>query len=108
MADFDAFKAALTEGLQPILKDFAKRRARAIGRSLAQFVRDNEADLTRWTAQLEAKKLTRGEFDDLVKGQGDLFQVRLLTEAGIAKAEAQALREQLLLLVVDTAVEVFL
>jgi hypothetical protein len=108
VADFEAFEDALVEGEKRIMKDFTIKTAWALGEAMARFVRDSEAGLKRWTARLQSRKITRAEFECLVHGQEHLFQIHLLTETGIFRAEAKALKEAQLRFIVNTAVEVFL
>jgi hypothetical protein len=108
VADFEAFEDAMVEGEKLIIKEFASERGWAIREALARFVRDSEPDLRRWTEKLKARKISQAEFEDLVVGQERLFQLSLLTSAGVGKAEALALKEAQLRFIVRTAAQVFL
>ena len=108
MADFNDFKVALLKGAEALARDCAKKQAKAFAKAAAQYIEATAEEMRDWTAKLKANKLTRADFDDLVRGQQDLFKMRLLTESGIGKVEAEKLRKAFLDLIIDTAVEVWL
>jgi hypothetical protein len=108
MPDIDVFFDALKDEIADLaethleeLKDAALQDGRA-------FLEQTRDDLKRWTRLLEEGKLSRDEFESLVRGQKDLAEMEALKRAGLAAVRAERFRDALLDRIVGTAARIFL
>ena len=62
------------------------------GRRGREFVDAVRADLDEWARQLAAGKLSKSDFDFLVRGKKDLAEMNALTQAGLAAVRIERIR----------------
>lgn len=108
MSKFDDFVNGVVEGAKGLAKDSLKGLEKQASEDAKAFVKKTEADLQRWTHLLADKKLTKEDFQDLVKAKKALAEIHALTQAGIALTRLERFRTGLIDLVIDTAFKVFL
>lgn len=108
MSKFDDFTNGVLEGAKDLAKDAFDGFQTQATEDTKAFLKKAEADLQRWTKLLAQKKLTKQDFEDLVKAKNALAEIHALTEAGIAFARLERFRTGLIDLVIDTAFTVFL
>ncbi|HEV8540745.1 MAG TPA: hypothetical protein VGQ60_06240 [Nitrospiraceae bacterium] len=105
MANFDQFFKELKKGSVEIAKreasDFVKE-ATSDGNAFLDSVK---ADLKTWTKQLATGKLTKEDFEFLVKGKKDLAKMEALTQAGLAAIRVERIRVAMIDLVITAAGE---
>jgi hypothetical protein len=70
-----------------------------------EFLTQAKADLETWSVQLAKGEITKDDFAENVQGDADLVKMAALTEAGIALADAQRLRDALINTVIDASVK---
>ena len=108
MASFQDFLTALEGAVKQLAaKEWSSFAGAATkdGQAFVAKVRDN---LRKWTAQLAGGKLSKEDFEDLVRGEQDLAELTALKDAGLLEAKLQQFQSDLLNTVVATAVKVFL
>jgi hypothetical protein len=108
MSMFDDFVEIFVEGAKQLAGTAAKEFVDQLRTSAENFIRESEEDFKRWTGQLRTGKLTKLEFETLVRTIRGEAALRALTQAGIAKSKAQKLRDALIDLAINSAVKVFL
>lgn len=103
MFDFDKFFRELKAGAVEIAKaeatDFVKE-ASGDGKT---FLDAMKADLKKWTKQYAEGKLSKEDFEFLVKGKKDLAKMEALTQAGLAAIKVDRIRVALIDLVITAA-----
>lgn len=108
MSDFSNFLGVLRDKLKELAQtSWGEYKEAAIqdGRS---FVDKTRADLERWTKLLATGELSKEDFAWLVKGKEDLAELEALKLAGLAAAQLDQFRHDLVDTVIGTAFEVFL
>src|SRR5262249_28377664 len=108
MSAFGDFGKAVRTGVQALAKRTLKDFVTQAQNDAQSFMKQAKKDHIRWTNRLAAKKMTKDEFADLVKGQKDLATLNALTQAGLALARLQRFRDALIKLVIDSAFKTFL
>jgi hypothetical protein len=108
MATFTEYKTELRKGVkklsQALVGDFEEY---ALADTNA-FLRSSEKDLKRWTKLLEAGEITEQDFTDLVQAKKALAELHELTEAGIGHTKLDRFRKDLISLMIDTAMKVYI
>lgn len=104
MADFRAFLSAFQDGVRQLIGNTLHDFQSAAEHDVRAYLEQARADLERWVAMLAEDQLTRDEFEFLVKGRKDLAEMQALEQAGLALVRVDRFRDQLLDLVVGTAV----
>jgi predicted transcriptional regulator len=108
MSDFDKFWDALKAGLVELAKTLGQQYLAAALQDGQNFLRAQQAELQRWTAELAAGQLSKEEFEDLVMGQKDLAEMVVLKQEGLAQVQVDRFVTGVLNLVITTAIKVFL
>lgn len=104
----DEFFDNLLEELAEIAKKAVEDIKDELIRDGKSFVEKTRADLQRWAQLLVEGKITRDEFEYLVKAKRDLAQMEALKQKGLAQVRIDKLRNALLNAVVDAAERTFL
>lgn len=108
MPDFEA----LFDTLKDEVADLAETHLQAMRDEAIQdgedFLHRTQDDLKRWTRLLAEGKLSRDEFESLVRGQKDLAEMEALKQAGLAAAQAKHFRDALIDRIISTASRVLL
>jgi len=103
MLDFDAFFKDLKAGAVEIAKkeatDFVKE-ATSDGNAFLDAVK---ADLKKWARQYAEGKLSKEDFEFLVKGKKDLARMEALTQAGLAAIRVDRIRMAMIDLIIAAA-----
>jgi len=107
MNRFDAFRAALHDGVKTLAREAGAGLEDAAREDADAFVRGIRSDLRRWTGLLAARELTEPDFRDLVRAKKALAEMHALRQAGIALTRVERLRTGLVELVIDTAFDTF-
>jgi len=107
MGNFNDFTANLTDGLTQLAKKEIPGLVNELVSSGNQFAVSSEQDIKQWTAELVAGSLDSADFESLVKGKADLFDVKSLTAKGLALARVDAIQNMVTDLIVQTALKVF-
>jgi hypothetical protein len=84
--------------ITPALKNYASD----IEKDANDFFQDTKKDMEKWTKDLASGKLTKDDFDTLVKGKSDLTKMRYLKKKGIAKIEIEKVKTSLIDTVIST------
>ena len=71
------------------------------------FAEEAKEDLKRWTQLVAEDKLTRDDFEFLVKGKKDIAKMEALKQKGLAKARIDKFKDALLGTVVSSAFSLF-
>lgn len=101
--DFSAIFSNVIDGVKKLavgsLKDFVTQ-----AQSDAQdFIESSKNDFELWTTQLSRGEINKPQFENLVQGQADLAEMHALTQAGIAQADIQRLRDGVINLLIEAA-----
>lgn len=100
---FDSFLKEVKAGVIAIARGEAKEFAKQAGADSKKFVDAIRADLEKWTRQLAAGELSKGDFDFLVRGKKDLVEMNALTQAGLAAVRIERIRTASIDLIVAAA-----
>jgi hypothetical protein len=108
VSQFSEFEAGVVNGAKDLAVGTLKDLATFIAADAKAFLKSTATKLKQWTAELAEGKITRDEFEALVKSQRALAHLEALTQEGIPTASLQRFRNELINLVVDTAFKTFL
>jgi hypothetical protein len=108
MPDLDVFFDALTDEIADLAETHLDEMTDAALQDGRAFLNQTQDDLKRWARLLEEGKLSRDEFESLVRGQKDLAEMEALKRAGLAAARADRFRDALIDRIVGTAARIFL
>jgi hypothetical protein len=105
MANFDDFWKTLSAGLEKLaLENWNEVKGAAVADGQA-FLTKTKADLMRWTQLLETGALTKNDFEWLVAGKKDLAEMQALKNAGLSLVRLEKFQNELISLVINTAVK---
>ena len=108
MATFDDYVKELRKEVKKLAQELVDGlQADAIS-DMNAFLRKSERDLKRWTRQLAAGEITRQDFTDLVQAKKALAELHELTKAGLAATKLDRFRSDLISLLINTAMKVYL
>jgi len=108
MATFDDYVKELRKGVKKLAQELVDGlQADAIS-DMNAFLRKSERDLKRWTRQLADGAITRQDFTDLVQAKKALAELHELTKAGVADTKLDRFRSDLISLLINTAMKVYL
>ena len=103
MSKFDDFLGEVRTGIAQLArleaKDFVKQ-ATGDGQQLVDAL---EPDLRLWTQQLEKGQLSKSDFEFLVRGKGDVAQMKALTQAGVTAIRIDQIRAAVIKLIITAA-----
>jgi len=108
MSKFDDFLSGVSNGLAPLVTDFAAGLRKDAVDDMLAFLDAKKDDLLRWTDLLAKGQITQLEFTMLVNGAKSLLKLRALRVAGVQLARVQRLRSAFVDLVIQQAVGTFL
>ena len=108
MGSFDDFFNAVLDGSKGLATDALTGLVDKVRSDAKAFLQDSKKDLKDWTEALANNELSQMEFETLVRGQIDLTKMKALTDAGIAGARINKLKDDLINLVVGKAIDIFL
>jgi hypothetical protein len=108
MATFDDYVNELRKGGKKLAQELVEGLEADALSDMNAFLKKSERDLQRWTTLLAAGKITKQDFTDLVQAKKALTELHELTRAGVAAAKLDRFRTDLISLVVDTAMKVYL
>jgi hypothetical protein len=108
MATFDDYVNELRKGGKKLAQELVEGLEADALSDMNAFLKKSERDLRRWTTLLAAGKITKQDFTDLVQAKKALTELHELTRAGVAAAKLDRFRTDLISLVVDTAMKVYL
>jgi len=103
MLDFDAFFKELKDGVAEIAQKEEVNFIREASSDGAAFLNAVKADVKRWAKQYAEGKLSKEEFEFLVKGKKDLAKMDALTRAGLAAIRVERMRAAMIDLIITTA-----
>jgi len=108
MATFDDYVKELRKGGKKLAQDLvAGLEADALS-DMNAFLKKSENELERWTALLAAGEITKRDFTDLVQAQKALAELHKLTKAGVGATKLDRFRTDLISLLINTALKVYL
>jgi len=108
MTSFDDFKNDVIEGVKALAVGQLKSFVTQLQSDTTSFLQKSATKLKTWTELLAEGRLDEEEFALLVKSQAALAQMHALTQAGIGASRLKHLRDDLISLVVNTAIRRFL
>lgn len=103
MFDFDKFLQELKDGAVEIAKREATGFVREATSDGTAFLNAVKADLQTWTQQFAEGKLSKEDFEFLVKGKRDLAKMETLKQAGLAAIQVDKIRVALIDLIITAA-----
>jgi len=103
MPDFNEFLTVLAANIKQFALENWKEQAEAVMADGTSFVNKLKADLARWTEELASGKLTKDDFEWLIKSKKDVAEMEALKQAGLAQARLARCRKGLVDIVVKTA-----
>ena len=108
MSKFDDFKNEILTGVKGLALGSLTGFVDQMKSDTQQFLQAQEQHLIEWTNDLGSGEIDEEEFEFLVKGQIQLFEMHALTVAGITAAQIQHFRDAVTKIVVDAAIKVFI
>ncbi len=108
MATFTDYKKELQKGVRKLAQRLVGDFEEYALEDTNSFLKKSEDDLKRWTRLLEAGEITEQDFADLVRAKEALAELHELTEAGIGHTKLDRFRKDLISLVIDTAMKVYI
>ncbi len=102
--DFDQLFKDLKDGVLEIssssLKDFREQ----FKEDADDFLNSSKTRLEKWTKLLKEGSLDKEDFEFLVKGQKDLFEMKLLKQAGLTRIKLDKLKSKVFEKVIQTVI----
>ncbi|MBI4369154.1 MAG: hypothetical protein HY547_02875 [Elusimicrobia bacterium] len=92
MADFNDIFNELKKGVADIAKREAKEYVKQAQEDGQAFLDNLKIDLELWARQLAEGKMSKADFEFLVKGKKNLAEMKALTQTGIAAARVDRVR----------------
>ena len=102
MADFQKILAELKVDIVELAKLTFKNYKDDATADVNEFLANSEEKLKRWTLLLADQKISKDEFEILVKGLKDSGKMKLLKQAGIAKSRIEEFKNSVINLIFDT------
>jgi len=103
MLDFDRFFKELKTGMVEIAQKEATDFVKEATSDGSAFLNAVKADLQVWTKQYAQGKLSKDDFEFLVKGKKDLAKMEALTQAGLAAIRVDRVRMAMIDLIITAA-----
>jgi hypothetical protein len=100
MADVENIINELKVGIGNIAKQQVGAYAAAAKADGEHFIEQLRIDITTWSVQLATGKLSKGDFEFLIKGRRDLAAMKGLTEAGLAAIKIDEIKNSMVTLVI--------
>jgi hypothetical protein len=95
---YNQLKTGLLSLIQTTVSNYANE-AKTTGQN---FIDATKTKLQKWTTQLANGDLTTADFESLVYSQGQLFDMNLLKQAGLAEIRIEQFKGSVLNLISDT------
>lgn len=108
MATFNEFWVQLEHELIGFAEGSLKTHRDTAIKDGRTFLEKTKSDLERWTKMLAEGRLTRDDFEWLVKGKKDLAELNALKQEGLAQVALDRFVNGLIDTVVSTAFKAFL
>lgn len=96
----------LDDQLLGIAKTFVKRRLDAYETALKKLKDEMKDDTVRYGELLENKKISAEDFDFLMKGRAAQLKIEVLEHASLSKAKFNLMSDEMLRLLIRTAITV--
>lgn len=107
MAIFDDYEKELHKGVAKLARQLVDGLEEQALSDANRFLRKSRKDLERWTNLLASGEITKKEFTDLVEGQKALAELHELTRVGIGHTKLERFRTDLIKMVIDSAIKVY-
>jgi hypothetical protein len=108
MPDFSKFFNALSGKIADYAAESWKEYSEEVVKDGGAFLEKAKDDLERWSKELAEGKLSKEDFGWLVQGKKDLAEMEALKQAGLAKAQIDRCKNDILSMVIDTAFKIFI
>ncbi len=108
MATFDDYVKELKKGFKGLAQELVDGLQADALSDLNAFLKKSERDLKRWTCHLAAGEITKQDFTDLVQAQKALIELHEMTKAGVALTKLDRFRSDLIGLLINAAMKVYL
>jgi hypothetical protein len=108
MGTFDDFAQTFLSGAKDLARNTVKDQLAAADEDANDFLNRSRERLEKWTKALAEGKLTKDEFDSLVRARIDVAEINALAQAGAAAVRVQRFRDGLINLAINTAFKTFL
>jgi hypothetical protein len=108
MSKFDDFFAAVLDGAKTVGGDTARDFLKQTTVDSQAFKAQAEADLERWTTELNNKQIEKDDFESLLRGQLSELTLAAFVKAGVASQQAGQLRDKVVDLAIKAAFAILL
>jgi hypothetical protein len=103
MIDFEQFAVLVKTNIEAYLKAELGTSVHSISADLSLLGQNTKADLQQWTNDLVAGKMSKADFESLVRGEVGLVKMVALERLGLTQVRLDELRAGILKTLVDTA-----
>lgn len=108
MSKFDDFFSAVLDGAKSVGGDAARNFLQQTTVDSQAFKAQAEADLERWTKELDNDQIDKDDFASLLRGQLSELTLAALVKAGVASQQAGELRDKVVDLAIKAAFTILL
>ncbi len=108
MPTFNDFLSTLKKDLLDFAKENLNEHKDELLKDGTAFVEKTKSDLMRWTEALASGKMSKKDFEFLIKGKKDLAQMEALKQLGLSKIRINKITDGVLGIVVGSAFKTFL
>ncbi len=108
MSKFDDFFAAVLDGAKTVGGDAARDFLKQTTVDSQAFKAQAEADLQRWSAEVNSGQLDQDDFASLLRGQLSEATLAALLKAGVAAQQAGVMRDKVVNLAIKAAFTILL
>jgi hypothetical protein len=108
MSKFDDFFSAALDGAQTVGGNAARGFLEQATTGSAAFKAQAEADLERWSAEVNSGQMDQDDFASLLRGQLSEATLAALLQAGVAAQQAGVMRDKIVNLAIKAAFTILL
>ena len=105
MFDFNTFINSVQSELETLVKENYKMFKNEAIIDAEKFLQKTKSDLQDWTSMLIEGKLSKKDYEWLVKGKKDLAEMHTLKQKGMAHIQIQKFRDDVINIVVNNALK---
>jgi len=105
MFDFDGFLSETLNELKDFIKKHWKDYKKDIVNETEEVLNESKEDIQRWVGLVAKGELSRDELEFLLQSKKELIKLKGLEQAGLSLIKIERLRDAIVCLVVENALE---
>lgn len=102
MSKFDEFFVAALNEIKRFIAEEIGDFVEDIGFAGEKFLKNSRDDLENWFQLYNSGNLDKEELESLIKGKKDLLDIKILTQAGLAKIRIDRIKNGIFEIIIET------